>query len=67
MPPIQTSKLKQHCSAISNDVKRQICEWEKTNQGKQSKWEIITNTEESTQTFRNKEVKFPILENTMNL
>ena len=34
MPPIQKSKLKQHRSAISDDVKCQICEWEKVNKGK---------------------------------
>lgn len=34
MPPVQKSKLKQHRSAISDDVKRQICEWEKANKGK---------------------------------
>ena len=34
MPPVQKSKLKQHCSAISDDVKHQICEWENANKGK---------------------------------
>ena len=96
MPPIQKSKLKQHRSAISDDVKRQICEWEKANKEKRhaeiavhfneiypnlnvdrstiskillqrDKWEVTTNTEDSAQIFRHKEVKFPILEHAMNL
>jgi Tc5 transposase DNA-binding domain/Fission yeast centromere protein N-terminal domain len=96
MPPIQKSKLKQHRSAISDDVKRQICEWEKANRGKRhaeiaahfnetyphlnmdrstiskilsqrDKWEVTTGTEDTAQIFRHKEVKFPVLEQAMNL
>ena len=31
------------------------------------KWKAVTNTENSAQTFRHKEVKFPILDHAMSL
>lgn len=99
MPPIRPLKQKQqkqHRSAISDDLKRQICEWSEANNNKthqeiashfneicsnidikrstitrilqqKDKWKVVTNTEESTQTFRHKEVKFPILDHAMSL
>jgi len=88
MSPIRL-KQKQHRSAISDDVKRQICEWSTANKNKRhedianhfnevypnlkierstiskilaqsDRWKAI-NTEDSAQTFRHKEVKFPFL------
>lgn len=95
MSPIRP-QLKQRRSAISDDVKRQICEWSKANESKRhvdianhfnevypnlkidrstiskilsqsNKWEATNTTEDSTQTFKHKEVKFPVLERAMNL
>jgi hypothetical protein len=94
MSPIRP-KPKQHRSAISDDVKRQICEWSKTNENKRhvdiadhfneiypslkidrstitkillqsDRWKAVSALD-STQTFRHKEVKFPILERAMNI
>lgn len=94
MPPIRP-KPKQRRSAISDDVKRQICEWSKANESKRhvdianhfnelypnlkidrstiskilsqsDKWKAIS-AEDSAQTFKHKEVKFPVLEHAMNL
>ena len=94
MSPIRP-KQKQHRSAISDDVKRQICEWSTANKNKRhedianhfnevypnlkierstiskilaqsDRWKAI-NTEDSAQTFRHKEVKFPVLEHAMSL
>lgn len=96
MPPIRPLKQKQQRSAISNDLKRQICEWSEANKNKthqeiasefnekdsnidikrstvtkilqqKDKWKAVTNTEDSAQTFRHKEVKFPILDRAMSL
>lgn len=93
MPPIRT-KPKQHRSAISDDVKRQICEWSAANKSKRhediakhfnekysnlnierstvskilsqsDRWKAVN--EDSTQTFRHREVKFPVLEHAMSL
>jgi hypothetical protein len=95
MPPTRQSRTKQRRSAISDDVKRQICEWSKANESKRhadianhfnemypnlkidrstiskilsqsDKWKAV-NVEDSAQTFRHKEVKFPVLERAMNL
>ncbi|CAB5203898.1 unnamed protein product [Rhizophagus irregularis] len=59
-------KLKQHRSAISDDVKHQICEWSTANKSKRHE-ERLPNTSMKTQTFRHKEVKFPALEHAMSL
>lgn len=96
MPPIRQSKPKQHRSAISDEVKRQICEWEKANKNKRhvdianhfneiypnltidrstiskilsqsDKWKATVITEDSIKTFRHKAVKFPLLDQAMNL
>jgi len=97
MPPLKTNpkKSKQHRSAISEEVKRQICEWAEANESKRhvdianhfnemhpnlkidrstiskillqsDKWKQV-NAEDSVQTFRNREVKFPVLEYAMSL
>ena len=94
MPPVRP-KPKQHRSAISDDVKRQICEWSTANQSKRhediakhfnemypnlkierstiskilaqsDRWKAV-NSGDSAQTFRHKEVKFPVLEHAMSL
>lgn len=96
MPPIRQPKPKKGRSAISDEVKRQICEWKKANKNKShtdiakhfnevypnltldrstitkillrsDKWLAIINTEDSVKTFRHKAVKFPILDQAMNL
>ena len=99
MPPIRPFKQKQqkqHRSAISDDLKCQICEWSEANRNKthqdiashfnkicsnidikrstitrilqqKNKWKAVTNTEESSQIFRHKEVKFSILDYAMSL
>jgi hypothetical protein len=94
MSPIRP-KPKQRRSAISDDVKRQICEWSIANKSKRhedianhfnekypnlnierstiskilaqsDRWKAI-NAEDLVQTFRHKEVKFPVLEHAMSL
>ena len=96
MPPIRQSKPKQRRSAISDEIKRQICEWGEANKNKRQadianhfnevypnlkidrstvskilsqrdKWKAIVNTEDSVKTFRHKAVKFPLLDQAMNL
>src|SRR5215207_3749749 len=93
MAPIRP---KQRCSAISDEIKRQICEWGKANKNKRhidiakhfnevypnlnldrstitkillksDRWLAIKNKEDSVKTFRHKAVKFPILDQAMNL
>ena len=96
MAPLRTNSIKpkQHRSAISDDVKRQICEWSEANKSKRQvdianhfnempnlnidrsiiskillendRWKNI-NVEDSIQTFKYKEVKFPVLEQAMSL
>ena len=34
MPPLRQKQIKQSRSAISDDIKRQICEWEEANKNK---------------------------------
>ncbi|CAG8758326.1 tigger transposable element-derived protein 6-like [Rhizophagus irregularis DAOM 181602=DAOM 197198] len=73
MPPIRF-KPKQRRSAISDDVKHQICEWSTANKSKRHE-EIAKHFNEKysnlnierIQTFRHKEVKFPALEHAMSL
>src|SRR4051812_2405828 len=96
MPPIRQPKPKQHRSAISDEVKRQICEWEAANKNKRhidianhfneiysnltidrstiskilsqsDKWKAVISTEDSVKMFRHKAVKFPLLDQAMNL
>ncbi|CAI2193526.1 14950_t:CDS:2, partial [Funneliformis geosporum] len=51
MSPIKNNKSKQHHSAISDDIKHQLLE--------------AINANNSAQTFKHKEVKFPVLERAM--
>ena len=96
MPPIRPFKQKQQRSAVSDDLKHQICEWSEANKNKthqdianyfnetcsnlnikrstiskilkeSDKWKAITDTEVSAQTFKHKGVKFPMLDQAMNL
>ncbi|PKB94354.1 hypothetical protein RhiirA5_438986 [Rhizophagus irregularis] len=60
MPPIRF-KPKQRHSAISDDVKHQICEWSTANKSKRHE-EIAKHFNE-----KHKEVKFPALEHAMSL
>ena len=82
-------------TAISDDIKRQICEWAEENENKtqgeiakyfnekysleidrttiskilsqRDKWKAVIENEISDKTYRHKAVKFPLLENAMNL
>lgn len=94
MSPIRP-KPKQRRSAISDVVKRQICEWSTANKSKRhediakhfnelypnltierstiskilsqsDKWKAV-NEDSAAQTFKHKEVKFPVLEHAMSL